>query len=86
MDELIKRLTDELEDELEGIIDYSKTYDMLKNVGDHYDADRIEDIASQEYYHAKTLWEIISNMGVDLSHNTKIQNDWARVKELFAIE
>ena len=86
MDELIKRLTDELEDELEGIVEYSKTYDMLKQMGDYYDAERIEDIASQEYYHAKTLWDILSNMDVDLSHNTKIHNDWARVKELFAIE
>lgn len=85
-EDIVKKLTEELEEELEGICEYNDTYDSLVKLGYKDEADRIERIASEEYYHAKILMDILEMMGVDLTHHTKIHTDWARVKKIFAIE
>lgn len=85
-DEIIKHITDELEDELEGICEYNKVYEALTELKMHDEADRIERIASEEYYHAKILMDILWMMNIDISHHAKIQDDWAKVKRIFDIE
>ena len=85
-EELIKELIDNLDDELEGICEYNMLYEHLMSMGKHREAERIERIASEEYYHSKILYDILDSMGVDLSHNIKIQTDWAKVKKILAIE
>jgi bacterioferritin (cytochrome b1) len=85
-DEIIKHLTDELEDELEGICKYNTLYEALEGLQMHDEADRIERIASEEYYHAKILMDVLWMMNVDVSDHPKIKDDWAKVKRIFAIE
>lgn len=85
-DEIVKRLTDELQEELDGICEYNLTYESLKAMGLDYEARQIEKIASEEYYHAKILWDVLYMMNVDLSHHMKIQDGWTKVKKLFSIE
>lgn len=84
-DELIKHLTDELEEELEGIIKYEDVYYSLKALGLDTEADVIEDIAGDEYEHACHLWDMLKKHGADLSHHEKIQTDWESVKKIFKI-
>ena len=85
-DELMKKMVDELEEELEGIIEYDEIYNSFKELGLEVEADEIEQIARDEYDHACAIWDILDHHGCDVSHHTKIQDDWAKVKRIFAIE
>lgn len=84
-EEILKHLTEELDEELEGIKDYEDVYNSLKDMGLHAEADVIEDIAGDEYKHACALWDMLKKHGVDLSHHEKIQKDWECVKRIFNI-
>ena len=85
-DEIVQKLTKELEEELEGILEYNELYNSLVALGCKDEADRIERIASEEYYHAKILQDILWMMNVDVSHHIIINNHWQKVKKIFAIE
>ena len=85
-DELIKKMIDELEDELEGIIEYDEIYKSFNELGLEREANEIERIANDEYEHACAIWDILDYHGCDVSHHTKIQDDWTKVKHIFAIE
>ena len=84
-EELREKLTDELEDELEGIKEYDKLYDSLKAHKMHEEAEIIESIANDEYKHACALWDLLKDMGVDLSEHEEIQSKWDCVKMIFDI-
>lgn len=84
-EELIKHLTDELEDELEGIIKYEDVYNSFIALGLTAEARHIESIANDEYKHACILWDILMEHHVDLSKHEKIQKDWDCVKAIFHI-
>lgn len=84
-EEIIKHLTEELEEELEGIKEYEDVYNSLVAMGLYAEADVIEDIAGDEYNHACALWDMLMKHGADLSHHEKIQKDWECVKKIFNI-
>lgn len=84
-DEIIKNLVEELEEELDGIIEYAKFYDSFKHLGLYDDARVIERIAADEYDHAVSLWDLLKKHGVDVSHHEKIQEKWKEVKEIYAL-
>ena len=84
-EEIIKELTEQLEEELEGIKEYEELYNSLEALGLHAEADVIEDIAGDEYTHACDLWDMLKKHGVDLSHHEKIQKSWECVKKIFNI-
>lgn len=84
-EEIVKHLTEELEEELEGIKDYEDVYNSLVALGLYAEADVIEDIAGDEYKHACALRDMLKKHGTDLSHHEKIQKDWDCVKKIFDI-
>ena len=84
-EEILKHLTDDLEDELEGIIRYEDIYHSFISHGLHAEAEEIEEIANDEYKHACVLWDILKEHGVDLTRHEKIQRDWDSVKAIFHI-
>lgn len=84
-EELEKRLIEELEDELEGIIEYDKLYESFKAQKMHAEAAVIEDIAVDEYNHACAIWDMLDEWDVDLSEHEKIHSDWECVKKIFDI-
>lgn len=84
-EELIKCLTDDLEDELEGIVNYEHIYESLKALGLEKEARTIERIAEDEYTHACAIWDMLKEHGVDLTDHEKIQSDWDCVKKIFNI-
>lgn len=84
-EELTKKLIDELEDELEGIIEYDKLHDSFAAHGMHYEARMIERIAADEYKHACTIWDMLKDHDVDLSEYEEIQSKWDCVKKIFNI-
>lgn len=84
-EEIIKNLVEELEEELDGIIEYAKFYDSFKHLGLHEDARVIERIAADEYDHAVSLWDLLKKHGVDVSHHVKIQEKWKEVKEIYSL-
>lgn len=84
-EEILEHLTEELEDELEGIKEYEDVYNSLVAEGLYAEADVIEDIAGDEYKHAQALWDMLKKHGVDLSHHEKIQKSWECVKKIFNI-
>lgn len=84
-EELIKCLTDDLEDELEGIVNYEHIYESFKALGLAKEARTIERIAEDEYDHVVSLWDMLKEHGVDLTDHEKIQSDWDCVKKIFNI-
>lgn len=84
-EEVIKHLTDELDEELEGIKKYDDVYHSFIALGLHDEARYIEEIANDEYKHACYLWDILKAHGVDLSKHDKIQKNWECVKTIFNI-
>lgn len=84
-EELIKHLTDELEDELEGIIHYDKVYESFRGLGLRCDAKDIERIATDEYDHAITIMDILKEHGVDVSMHPRIVELWDEVKKIYSI-
>jgi ferritin len=84
-DELLKHLTDELDEELEGIKDYEDVYHSFVALGLRNEASDIERIANDEYKHACILWDILKEHNVDLTKHEKIQKDWECVKAIFHI-
>lgn len=84
-EEILENLTEELEDELEGIINYEDVYNSLRAKGLDAEADVIEAIAGDEYKHACALWDMLKKHGVDLSGHEKISKDWECVKKIFNI-
>jgi ferritin len=84
-EELLKHLTEELEEELEGIKKYEDLYNSLKAMGFEYEASIIERIAGEEYKHACAIWDILEEHNVDLSNHEKIQKGWECVKNIFKI-
>ena len=85
-EELLNNLTEELEEELEGIINYEDVYNSLMANGLDAEADVIEDIAGDEYKHACALWDMLKKHGVDLSGHERITEGWERVKKIFNIK
>lgn len=84
-DELIKCLTDDLEEELEGIINYEHIYESLKGLGLYREARTIERISADEYDHAVSLWDMLKEHGADLTHHVKIQDMWNEVKKIYSL-
>lgn len=83
--ELLKHLTEELEDELEGIKQYEDVYHSFVALGLTEEASYIERIANDEYKHACILRDILEKHNVDLTKHEKIQKDWDCVREIFHI-
>lgn len=84
-DELIKALTEDLEDELEGIINYEHMYESFEKLELHKEARCIERIAAEEYDHAVTIWDILKDHGADLKHHAVIQDLWNEVKRIYSL-
>lgn len=84
-EELINELIEQLEDELEGIIEYDHLYESLKAHKMHHEAAVIEEIAGNEYKHVCALWEMLTDHEVDLSDHEDINSKWERVKKIFDI-
>lgn len=85
-EKILENLTEELEEELEGIKKYEDVYNSLKAVGLDAEADVIEAIAGDEYKHACALWDMLNEHGVDLSSHEKISKGWECVKKIFNIK
>lgn len=85
-EELVKKLTEMLEDELEGIIEYDCVYNSMIDAGLMMEAREIEEIASEEYTHVRAIWRMLKNHGVDFAHYPKINEHWDKVKEIFDLE
>lgn len=85
-EELVKHLTDELEDELEGIMKYEDVYNSFVSLDLREEAAMVESIANDEYNHACMLWDILKKHDVDLTKHEKIQRDWECVKTIFHIK
>lgn len=84
-DELVRCLIEDLEEELEGIINYEHIYESFKELGLHKEARIIERISADEYDHVVSLWDMLKEHGADLSHHTKIQDMWNEVKKIYSL-
>jgi rubrerythrin len=84
-EELVKKLTEMLEDELDGIIEYDCMYNSMMELGLIDEAEIVEDIANEEYTHAEAMWYMLKKHGVDLSQH-RINEHWQKVKEIFDLE
>ena len=84
-DELIRHLTEQLEEELEGIIDYDHYYESMIALGLRCDAKTIERIATDEYDHAITLMDMLKDHDVDITGHAKIAELWSEVKKIYSI-
>lgn len=84
-EELIKCLTDDLDDELEGIINYEHIYKSLTELGLNKEAAVIERIAADEYDHVVSIWDMLKDHGADLSHHDGIQSKWNEVKKIYSL-
>ena len=85
-EELIKKLTEMLEDELEGIIDYDCIYNSMMELGLYDEAEAVEEIANEEYTHASEMWKMLKAHGVDFSQHHTINSHWEAVKKIFDLE
>lgn len=84
-EELIKCLTDDLEDELEGIVNYEHIYESFMALGLAKEARIIERIAEDEYDHVVSIWDLLKEHGADLTHHEKIQELWKEVKRIYSL-
>jgi uncharacterized coiled-coil DUF342 family protein len=84
-EELIRCLTDDLEDELEGIINYEHIYNSLMELGLAKEARTIERIAEDEYDHVVSLWDMLEEHEANLKHHEKIQELWREVKKIYSL-
>ena len=85
-EKIIEKLIAELDDEIEGIIEYGHIYDSFIELGLYDDAQTVEGIAQDEYTHARVLWGILMEHGVDLDHHIKIKENWKTVKSMYNLE
>ena len=85
-EELIKKLTEMLEDELEGIIEYDCMYNSMMELGLYDEAETVEEIANEEYTHAEAMWKMLKKHGVDFSQHHTINHNWEMVKEIFNLK
>jgi ferritin len=85
-EELIKSLIEDLDDELEGIINYEHIYESFKALGMHREARDIERIATDEYDHVVSIWDMLTEHGADVMHHENIKSKWAEVKHIFALK
>lgn len=85
-EELVKCLIDDLEDELEGIINYDHIYESMKELGLYREAITIERIATDEYDHVVSIWEMLKEHGADLKSRPKIEEMWNEVKRIFLLK
>ena len=84
-EELVRCLTDDLEDELEGIINYEHIYKSFTELGLHKEARTIERIAADEYDHVVSIWDMLKEHGADLTNHAKIQELWGEVKKIYSL-
>ena len=84
-EELVRCLTDDLEDELEGIINYEHIYKSFMALGLDKEAMTIERIAADEYDHAVSIWDMLKKHGADLTRHVKIQEMWGEVKRIYSL-
>lgn len=84
-EELVRCLTEDLEEELEGIINYEHIHKSFMALGLHKEARTIERIAADEYDHVVSLWDLLKEHGADLTHHTKIQELWSEVKRIYSL-
>ena len=67
MDHFISEFCDNLKDELEDILEDNKLYEELKAAGMHSEAKTMEEIANDEYYHAKAYRAMLEKHGHPMS-------------------
>lgn len=85
-EELVKKLTEMLDDEIEGIIEYDCIYNSMMEMGLIEEAYIVEDIANEEYTHAEAMWKMLKKHGVDFSQHHTINHNWEKVKAIFNLE
>jgi rubrerythrin len=84
-EELVRCLTKDLDDELEGIINYEHIYKSFIELGLTKEATIIERIAADEYDHAVSIWDMLKEHGADLTHHADIQEKWNEVKKIYSL-
>lgn len=73
---IVDTLKDKLKEELEGFIEYGELYDHFTEKGMHREASLIQEIANDEYTHAKALCRHLNHLGYDTSKDEEISNMW----------
>ena len=82
-EECLNYLISKAKEELNDVISYNLLYESLKSHGMHEDAEEIEHIANQEYEHAETIFELLSERGYHIHDNSEIMSLRRKVKEIF---
>lgn len=82
-EEIIKYLSDELEEELEGIVKYNEVYEAAVAIGMYHEARIIEKITNEEYTHASVLQTILDMHHYSLPETSKIPELWAQATSVF---
>lgn len=86
-EDLMKVLVSRLKDELTDVDTYNSLYESFKAHGMYEEAAEIEEIARDEFTHAKALYDILKEHGHehDLHADQEIASLWHRAKSVFHI-
>ena len=83
-EELQKCFLARLKEELLDVDTYNNLYESLIADGLFEEAEDIEDIANDEFTHARVLWEILEDWGYPLHENTELITLFHKAKMCFA--
>lgn len=81
-EEFINHIKKELQEELEGILNYNDLYEGARTLNLCDEADEIEYIAGEEYHHACVLKDILHRHGYSL-RNLGMNALWEKVESIF---
>lgn len=85
-DECLNYLISKAKEELNDVISYNALYESLKSHEKYDDAEEIEHIANQEYEHAETIFELLSEREYNIHNDLEIMSLLKKVKEIFDTE
>lgn len=83
--DLMRCLADRVKEELHDIDTYNTLYDDLMEAGMEDAAEIIEDIARDEYSHARAIAAVIGDRHPDGQDEANLQSLWAKARVAFGL-
>lgn len=83
MDHFVSEFCENLKDELEDILEDNKLYEELKAAGMYGEAKTMEEIANDEYSHAKAYRAMLEKHGHPMSE--EVEGLWEKVEAVFGV-